>query len=137
MAELGSGRLSLVIVAHDRKVLEAECDELGLPGRLGDLGILPGHTALLATLRPGEVWYRSGAGRHRIAVAAGFCEISNDRVTVLVESAWLPGEVDLAATREGRKAAEEALLIAGPEDLERLQDELASAEAQIAVAGAS
>ena len=128
-------KLNLVVVAHDRRLLELECAEVGLPGRLGDLGVLPGHAALLATLRPGVLVYReTGGASHEIAVSGGFCEVSDDSVTVLVPNARLPSEVDVAASRSAKEEAEERLLSAGPDDLLRLQDQLAEAEAHLSIA---
>lgn len=135
MAEASSGRLRLRIVTHDRLLLEETCDEVGLPGRLGDLGILPGHTAMIANLRPGELFYKKGNNRHRVAIDSGFCELSNDVVSVLVEEARLPEEIDVEAAREEKAAAEAELLKAiGPEELLRSQDRLDSAEARLSIA---
>jgi F0F1-type ATP synthase beta subunit len=41
-------------------VLEVECDEVTLPGKLGYFGVLPGHAALIASLKVGELMYRLG-----------------------------------------------------------------------------
>ena len=57
--------LNLILVTHAEKLLEVECSDVGLPGRLGDLGILPGHTALISILRPGELSYQPAAGGPR------------------------------------------------------------------------
>lgn len=136
MAETSTDRINLRVVTHDRLLLEESCVEVGLPGREGDLGILPGHTALIANLRPGELVYRSGSETHRVAIGAGFCELSKNVLSVLVEQAWLPGEVDAEGSRREKRQAEEALLKAiGPEEIGRHQDRLEAAEAQLRVAG--
>lgn len=131
---MASGRLTLVLVTHDRKLLEEECDEVTLPGTEGYLGILPAHTALIATLMPGELTYRQGAIAAHVAVSAGFCEVSQDIVTVLVDSAELPEEIDLEKSLEERDEAERAVLLATAETLEAEQFRLAQAEARVQVA---
>ena len=53
-------KLTLEIVTPDRSLLREEVDEVVVPGTEGELGILPGHTPLLSTLKIGELWYRQG-----------------------------------------------------------------------------
>ena len=42
--------IQLEVVTPDRRVLEAEVDEVILPGEEGYLGVRPGHTPLLTAL---------------------------------------------------------------------------------------
>ncbi|HVR29551.1 MAG TPA: F0F1 ATP synthase subunit epsilon, partial [Thermoanaerobaculia bacterium] len=50
----------MVLVTYEKKVLEVECDEVTLPGKLGYFGVLPGHVPLIAMLKVGELMYRIG-----------------------------------------------------------------------------
>lgn len=129
-----AGKLHLVVVAHDRQLLDVECDEVQVPGSEGTLGILPGHTPLIATLRVGEVVYRQGKMEHYIALSEGFVEVANDVVTVLTESAELPEEIDVEAARREASAAEEALFAAGGPEWLKAQARLEKAIARITVA---
>ncbi|HEX6198824.1 MAG TPA: F0F1 ATP synthase subunit epsilon, partial [Thermoanaerobaculia bacterium] len=79
----GEGKLRLVLVDHDRQLLDVEADEVQVPGSEGVLGILPGHTPLIATLKVGEVMYRQGKIEHYLALSEGFVEVADDVVTVL------------------------------------------------------
>ena len=47
-------KLVLEVVTPDRLVLREDVDEVVVPGSEGELGVLPGHTPLLATLKVGE-----------------------------------------------------------------------------------
>ena len=50
------GHLTLTVVTPERSVVDkAACDAVTLPGELGELGILPGHTPLVALLGVGRV----------------------------------------------------------------------------------
>ena len=50
------GRLNLTVVTPERSVVErVACDAVSLPGELGELGILPGHTPLVSLLAVGPV----------------------------------------------------------------------------------
>lgn len=129
------GALSLVVTSHERKVLEIPCDEVTLPGREGDFGVLPGHAALIAVLRPGVLAYRAGSSTGRVVLSTGFCQVYEDRVTVLADRAWLPEEVDAKSARARATELERALERAEPGELESMQDQLAEAQAMISVGG--
>ena len=60
---------------------------LPAPGADGYLGVLPGHTPLLTTLKVGELWYLVGTQKSYLAVAFGFAEVLPDRVTILAQIA--------------------------------------------------
>ncbi len=132
--EATHGKLRLVLVTHDRKLLDTECDEVQVPGSEGALGFLPGHTPLIATLKVGEVIYRQGRIEHYVALAEGFVEIADDLVTVLTESAELPEEIDLEAARHAATEAEQELNAAVDEDWVQAQVRLERALSRINVA---
>jgi F-type H+-transporting ATPase subunit epsilon len=101
--------LALQIVCADRLLVQAQVDEVEIPGADGYLGILPGHTPLLALLQVGELWYRQGTEKHYLAIAFGFAEVQPDRVTVLAEIAEKAEEIDVARAEAAKKRAEERL----------------------------
>jgi|GEM_PF-478592 len=92
--------LILEIVTPDRAVVTEEVDEVQLPGTEGYLGILPGHTPLLTTLRVGQLWYRKGADTHYLSVAFGFAEVLPDRVRLLARIAERAEEIDITRAEE-------------------------------------
>jgi F-type H+-transporting ATPase subunit epsilon len=102
-------RIRLIVVTRERKILETEVDEVVLPGWEGALGILPGHTPLLAMLRIGELSYRVGAQVSRLALSWGAAEVLPDRVIVLGDAAYLPEEVDIEQAERERLEAEREL----------------------------
>jgi F-type H+-transporting ATPase subunit epsilon len=101
--------LQLQIVSADRSLVNEQVDEVQIPGSEGYLGILPGHTPLLATLQVGELWYRQGQERHYLSIAFGFVEVQPDRVTILAQIAESAHEIDLARAEAAKKRAEERL----------------------------
>jgi F-type H+-transporting ATPase subunit epsilon len=102
-------KLTLVVVTRERKILEQEVDEVELPASDGEIGILPGHTPLLALLRIGQMRYRTGNTVERLVISWGFAEVLPDRVIVLAERGFLPGEVDQSAAEQQRRDAEREL----------------------------
>ena len=102
-------KLALEVVTPDRSLVREEVDEVQLPGAEGYLGILPGHTPVLVTLKIGELWLRMGNEKQFLAIAGGFAEILPDRVTVLAQIAERAHEIDSARAEAARKRAEERL----------------------------
>ena len=108
MADLPT-KLTLTVVTRDRKILETDVDEVELPASDGEIGILPGHTPLLALLKIGQMRYRRGNDVQRLVISWGFAEVLPDRVIVLAERGVLPSEVDITAAEAERAAAEKEI----------------------------
>jgi F-type H+-transporting ATPase subunit epsilon len=108
MAELPT-KISLTIVTRERKIIDTQVDEVILPASDGEIGILPGHTPLLALLGIGQIRYRAGNTISRLVISWGFAEVLPDRVIVLAERGILPTEVDRATAEADRIAAEKEL----------------------------
>jgi F-type H+-transporting ATPase subunit epsilon len=130
-------KLKLELVTPAQQVLSAEVDEIVAPGSLGQFGVLPGHTPMLAILQVGELSYRQGDQLHYVAVNWGYLEIENDQVVVLVETAEVEDEIDLDRARKALDRAEKGLDELSPEDKEFLarQGALQRALVRIQVAG--
>ncbi|MGZ7030337.1 MAG: ATP synthase F1 subunit epsilon, partial [Thermoanaerobaculia bacterium] len=117
MADLPT-KLMLVVVTRDRKILEAEVDEVELPATDGEIGILPGHTPLLTLLKIGQMRYRRGSDVQKLVISWGFAEVLPDRVIVLAERGILPSEIDMAAAEAERREAEKEIAILSSHDPE-------------------
>jgi F-type H+-transporting ATPase subunit epsilon len=102
-------KLELEIVTPDKALVRETVDEVVVPGAEGELGILPGHTPLLATLKVGALWYRQGTEKHFLAVAFGFVEVLPDRVTILAQVAERPEDIDVERAERAKRRAEERL----------------------------
>ena len=110
--------LSLTVVTRERKILENEVEEVVLPGSDGELGILPGHTPLLAMLRVGQLRFRAAGKDERLVISWGFAEVLPDRVIVLAERGFLPEEIDQARAEEQRRDAEREIAYLSSHDPE-------------------
>ena len=128
-------RLTLEITTPMRMVVAEEVDEVVAPGSEGYFGVLPGHAPFLTTLGIGIVTYRVGRDEQKLAVAGGFCEVRNDKVIILADTAERPGEIDLARAQRARERAER-LLTGHQEDIDfaRAQAALARALVRLQVA---
>jgi F-type H+-transporting ATPase subunit epsilon len=130
-------KLRLEMVTPYKHVLSRDVDEVTAPGTMGEMGILPGHTPILTTLKIGELSYRQGNQNYHVAINWGFVEVEDDKVIVLVETAEPADEIDLERARAALGRAEAALKKLNPEDKDFLvmQASLERALIRIQVAG--
>lgn len=103
-------KVDFELVAPERLLLSEAVDMVVVPGGEGDFGVLPGHTLMISTVRPGVIdVYDGGAVRDRIFVAGGFAEVTPERCTVLAEQAMPVAEIDRDdAERRIREAQEDS-----------------------------
>jgi F-type H+-transporting ATPase subunit epsilon len=103
-----------------------------VPAADGELGILAGHTPLVARLQSGEIRMRSGDDIQIFAVSGGFVEVQNDRVVVLAETAEMAHEIDLERARQSAERAKAALRSpSGPADMAQAEATLRRALARL------
>lgn len=80
--------LEVDVVAADRRVWRGDARMVSAPAADGDIGILPGHTPLLAILREGDVRITAtDGGNLSVRVDEGFLSVDGDKVTVVVHAA--------------------------------------------------
>jgi F-type H+-transporting ATPase subunit epsilon len=128
-------KLTLEIVTPDQLLVRDEVDEVQVPAADGYLGILPGHTPLLAMLKVGELWYRKGSEKIYFSIAFGFVEVLPDRVTILAQVAERPEDIDRDRAERARRRAEERLAKPTPEiDFERARVALMKSMVRLQVA---
>ena len=123
--------LKLEVVTPSRRVLSGRAREVRIPGILGELGVLPGHTPLLTSLGTGEVTWYDGDTTGRLVVQGGFAEVQPDAVTVLASVAEAVDEIDLDAARATMAEAKEKLKTVDAGDFDEVDSQLRLAEARI------
>jgi len=103
--------IQLVIVTPERQLLRESVAEVDIPGKEGELGILPGHAPLMTEIGIGALSYRTSASSLPVtlAVIQGFAEVLPDRVTVLAETAERAEEIDVARAEAAKARAEKRL----------------------------
>jgi F-type H+-transporting ATPase subunit epsilon len=127
--------IQLEIVTPERLVVSEAADYIEIPGATGYLGILPGHAPLITEVAPGELTYRNGNQTKRLAVAWGFAEVLQTKVTILAESAEKAEEIDTGRAEAAKRKAEAELQKSGLAINEEAQEALQRAQARLDVAG--
>ncbi len=85
----------LSIVAPERILFEDEVVSLVVPGGEGYLGILSNHAPLISTLKVGEIKFRDKNNKELwMATSGGFIEVSNNKATILADTAEFVHEID-------------------------------------------
>lgn len=80
--------LTVDVVAADRAVWSGTATSVTAPAHDGQVGILAGHTPLLALLTAGTVTVRPATGPTiAIEVTGGFLSVDSDQVTVVADEA--------------------------------------------------
>lgn len=78
--------LQVDLVAADRTVWSGEASMIRARTLTGDIGILPGHTPLIAVLRAGEVKVVSAGSEHLVGIDGGFLSVDHDRVVLVADT---------------------------------------------------
>jgi F-type H+-transporting ATPase subunit epsilon len=93
--------MQVELVSVERALWSGEASFVYARSTEGELGILPGHTPLLAALEPG--WAvridRVDGGPLTVAVHGGFLSVRPDAVSVLAEMAEPADEIDVSRAR--------------------------------------
>ena len=130
-----SDTFQLEIVTPEKMVVKDVAEEMQIPGKNGYLGILPVHAPLITELAVGEITYRHGSETHHLAVAWGFAEVLQDKVTVLAETCERADEIDVQRAEKSKQRAEERLKSGSTEiDYPRAEMALQKAETRLDVA---
>ena len=101
--------LHLSVVTPSAMIVDQDVNYVGAQGLEGDFGVLPGHAALLAALRVGHIFYKTGDDTRYVFVSGGFAEVSNNKVIILAETATRAEDIDTERAAKAKARAEERL----------------------------
>lgn len=102
--------LQVSIVTAEREVsARDDVQRLIVPTTEGQITLLPGHAALMASLDIGELVTVAGGGREPMVVHGGFIQILRDQVTVLADAAESLDEIDEERAEAARVRATERI----------------------------
>ena len=83
-----TSKFELSIISAESKVFEGEVESVLVPGMIGDFLVLSNHAPCISSIRPGFLEFSEGTSKkQRYFVSGGIIEVSNNMVSVLVDSA--------------------------------------------------
>jgi len=106
------------LVSPERRVASLAASEVMISGSEGDMTVMPGHAALITTLRPGVLKAVSGKATVEYVVTGGFAEITAESASVLAERALPAAECTQEIFDEMCREAREAHKKAGPNEID-------------------
>ena len=122
------------VVSAEESIFSGDAELVSLPGKSGELGILPGHVPLITLIRPGFVRIHLPGKQEveQVFVAGGVLEVQPNLVTVLADTAVRSKDRDEA---EAAKALEDARTqrqnATGELEIAKLEAEMAALAAQL------
>ena len=101
----------LRVISSNKIFFEGRVEKIILPLEDGEKAVLAHHENMVNAVENGVLKYKpEGADEYTtVVVGTGFAQIINNRVTVLVETAELPEEIDKARALEAKERAEEQM----------------------------
>jgi F-type H+-transporting ATPase subunit epsilon len=100
----------LKVIASDKTFFSGHAECLIVPALDGQYAILAHHENVVVAVRPGEAYCKRTDGTWvEVIVGSGFVQCSNNRTTLLVESAERPEDIDEVRAREAMEQAQEEL----------------------------
>jgi len=123
----------LDIVSAEASIFGGAVKLLIVTGSVGELGIHPGHTALITTLKPGQIRAMLEDGKEEIFyMSGGILEVQPESATILADTALRAADLDEAAALSAKEEAERKLSEEKTSiDYSRTIVELAKAAAQL------
>ncbi len=102
--------MALDIVSTETALFSGPVRFISVTGTLGELGISPGHTALLTSLKPGQINAVLADGKEEVFyIQGGVLEVQPDVVTVLADTAVRATDLDEAAASAAKEHAEKTI----------------------------
>ena len=132
---MNKATLRLDIVSAEKQIFSGEAAMVFVTGEVGELGIAPGHSQLLTTLKPGYVRAMLAKDQEEVFyISGGMLEVQPYIVSVLADVAMRAADLDEVAALSAKEQAEKAL--AGKisaMDLAKATAELAEVSAQLRI----
>ena len=101
----------LKVIASDHVFYNGNCEALVVPAHDGEVGILPHREAMILAIQEGELKFRIPGEQeyHHAVVGLGIVKVANNRVTVVVDTAERPEDIDEVRAKQALERAKEQL----------------------------
>ena len=100
----------LRVISSNKIFFEGRVEKIILPLEDGEKAVLAHHENMVIAIEVGEAKMQLEDGTwETLAVGTGFLEVVNNRVTMLVQTAEKPEEIDARRAEERREVMEEKL----------------------------
>ncbi|MCL2340794.1 MAG: F0F1 ATP synthase subunit epsilon [Proteobacteria bacterium] len=126
-------QIHLEVVTPNGAVVSEDVDIVTAPGVGGEFGVLANHAPFLSTIKTGTLSFKQDRTTKYLMVTGGFTEVSNNKITFLVENAEYGQDIDVERALRAKERAEKRLLQA-QQSAEKINRARAEASLQRALA---
>ena len=102
-------KINLEVVTPKGAIVSEDVDIVTAPGFTGEFGVLANHAPFLSTIKVGTLRYKKDSNEVELMISGGFCEVSNNKITFLIESAEHGHEIDVDRALQAKERAEKRL----------------------------
>ncbi len=102
-------QIHLEVVTPAGAIISDDVDIVTAPGVGGEFGVLANHAPFLSTIKTGTLSYKQDKQTKYLMVSGGFSEVSNNKITFLVESAEYGNDIDVDRAMRAKERAEKRL----------------------------
>ena len=120
--------ISFDLVSPEQLLFNDEVGMIIVPGKDGDIGVLPKHSKVLSSLRPGRVMVY-GENKNLLKsffVAGGFVEINPEKCIVLAEGVNEMSDLDKSSIQQQIQELESGASDSAKEELAIAQSKIAA-----------
>ncbi len=103
-------QIHLEVVTPSGAVVSEGVDIVTAPGVGGEFGVLANHAPFLSTIKTGTLTFKKDKTTKYLMVSGGFTEVSNNKITFLVESAEFGQDIDVNRAIRAKERAEKRLI---------------------------
>ncbi len=100
---------NLEIVTPERSFFSDEVEMVILKTPHGEMGIMKGHTPMVAAVAVGSIRIKKGDEWLEAVLTEGFMEVKQDKTIILTDTAEWPNEIDVNRARAAKERAEERM----------------------------
>ena len=102
--------IELDVVSAEASIFKGAVQHVTVSGSQGELGIHPGHTAVLTSLKPGQIFAVLENGKEEVFyISGGILEVQPHSITVLADTAQRAADLDEVAAQAAKQRAEKML----------------------------
>ena len=89
-------KLNLEVVSPEKLIMSKLVDMVTVSGTEGDFGVLPGHTALVSSIRPGLLQIEANKDVEILFISGGFIEVIEDKVSILATDVISSNDINVS-----------------------------------------
>lgn len=102
-------QIHLEVVTPTGPIVSDGVDIVTAPGYGGEFGVLANHAPFLSTIKIGTLSFKKDKQIKHLMISGGFSEVSNNKITFLVESAEYGHDIDVDRAMRAKERAEKRL----------------------------